>query len=250
MEHHFLCTACGKCCHGWLPLTLDEAVAHAGTFPLAMIWTPVRRGSKAYAPAIRLGVTLTLHDRHDITVLVMPTVYLPPHFPCPWLTEDGLCRIHADKPLRCQTMPFYPYQSAGEQRSYLTPRAGWACDTSATAPVVYRDKTIVDADAFNREETELQRQAPELRTYAALLLKTTPTLSAHLGKAMKNPAGGKLIIDFASFLSTSKRIDARAFAGQQIPVLQDYATRTAHVPALSEYHQHYRRFAAGLQRYL
>lgn len=29
MEQRFACTACGAHCHGWLPLTLGAAVAHA-----------------------------------------------------------------------------------------------------------------------------------------------------------------------------------------------------------------------------
>lgn len=49
MEHHFRCTACGKCCYGQLPLTLADAFAHAERFPLALIWTPLREGSKDYA---------------------------------------------------------------------------------------------------------------------------------------------------------------------------------------------------------
>lgn len=55
------------------------------------------------------------------------------------LTPDDLCGIHAGKPSRCRTMPFFPYTDENDQAANLIPRPGWACDTSNAAPVVYRD---------------------------------------------------------------------------------------------------------------
>lgn len=250
MEHRFHCTACGKCCHGWLPLTVDEAVAHAGDFPLAMIWTPVRKGAKAFALATRLGATVRLDRRQEVAVLLMPTVYIPAGMPCPLLSGDGLlCAVHNTKPLRCRTMPFYPYQEEGEQRPHLTPRAGWACDTSDTAPVVYRDKKIMDPADFTRERAALMQQAPALRAYAEMMIKTNPTLLPLLAKASLSPAGGKVPVSFSSFLSQSRTIDTRAFADRQIPVLTDYAARTGDRPEWADYHAHYKRFATEMERF-
>lgn len=250
LEHRFHCTACGKCCHGWLPLTVAEAVAHAGDFPLAMIWAPVRKGAKSFALATRLGATVRLDRRQEVAVLLMPTVYIPPDMPCPRLSADGLlCTIHDTKPLRCRTMPFYPYQEEGEQRPYLTPRAGWACDTSDAAPVVYRDKKIVEPGDFTRERAALVQQAPVLRAYAEMMVKTSPSLVALLAKASLNPMGGKVPVSFSSFLSLSRTIDTRAFAEQQIPVLTDHAARTEGRPDWAEYHAHYKRFAAEMERF-
>jgi hypothetical protein len=48
MERRFSCTARGKCCHGLLPLTIGDALAHADTFPLVVMWTPVRQGGRSF----------------------------------------------------------------------------------------------------------------------------------------------------------------------------------------------------------
>jgi Fe-S-cluster containining protein len=250
MERHFHCTACGKCCFGLLPLTLDDAVRHAGRFPLAMIWTPVRQANKSFALSKRLGTTMRLPRKQEAAVLVMPTAYIPQSFSCPELTAEGLCGIHADKPARCRTMPFYPYREEKDQADLLIPRKDWACDTSPTAPVVYRDKAIVDRTDFDRERAELERQAPALRSYADLMLKAAPGVADALEKLAMKPMGGKLVLGFSTFLRLNKHVDAALVAERQIPVLTDFAARTAGVPELAEYHQHYQGFAREMERFV
>ena len=82
MERRFHCTACGKCCFGWLPLSLDDAISNAGRFPLAMIWTTLRQGAKSFALNAELGTTVELRNRKRIAVQIAPTAYIPPSFPC------------------------------------------------------------------------------------------------------------------------------------------------------------------------
>ncbi|MGE5503216.1 MAG: YkgJ family cysteine cluster protein, partial [Actinomycetota bacterium] len=166
----FACTACGRCCYGWLPLTVDDALAHAHRFPLAMVWTPVRQGHKAFALTARLGTTIRLPGRREAAVRIIPVAYLPPSQACPELAADGRCAIHADKPLRCRTMPFFPYAEEADQAEMLMPRKGWACDVSEAAPVVYRGKEIVERGDWEAERTALKQAVPVLRRYGEALL--------------------------------------------------------------------------------
>lgn len=124
MERRFRCTACGKCCYGWIPLTLGDAVRHAGRFPLAMVWSAVPQTARSFALTSSLGMALKLPKGPRIGVLISATAYIPPGYPCPELAADGRCAIHEDKPLRCRTMPFYPYKDEQDQADALVPRKG------------------------------------------------------------------------------------------------------------------------------
>lgn len=248
MERRFACTACGKCCAGWLPLTLADALAHAGRFPLALIWTPVRQGSSAYAVTARLGTTVRLPGRKTAAVRITPTGYLPPSFPCPELTTDNLCGIHAGKPSRCRTMPFFPYREDGDQADLLIPRPGWACDISPAAPVVYRDGRIMAPDDFNRERADLERQAALLRAHADGVLPVSPTLQTALAKAAGKPRDGHVVTSFASLFPRLPRDQVISAARGQLPVLLRYAERTAGEAGLAEYHRHYLAWAGEMER--
>jgi len=250
MERRFACTACGKCCFGWLPLTLGDALAHAHRFPLALVWTPVRQGGKAFDLTARLGVTLRLPDRKRVAVRVTPTAYVPPSFPCPSLTPEGLCGIHEDKPLRCRTMPFFPYHEERDQAASLIPRAGWACDTSKDAPVVYRDKKIVGREDFDREKTAILRDAPDLRSYAESHLAKVPGVREAVARAASQRAGGQVVRNFSAILYLLEAVDIRAFARRQLPVLRDFAAATSSAPETAEYHKYYLRSAAEMERLL
>jgi Fe-S-cluster containining protein len=245
-EQRFACTACGKCCFGWLPLTLEEAFAQAGRFPLAMAWTPVPRNTRAFDLTAQFGTTVHLPNRKQVAVLIAPTAYLPSSFPCPALSEEGLCAIQADKPLRCRTMPFYPYRREEDQADMLVPRKGWVCDVSEHAPVVYRQRRIVDRADFDGERAALLAQAPVLRAYADTLLRLYPAVMAQLLAATRNPAKGSFVTGFASFLRHGRQDDAIGFAKQQHPVLIDVEARTTGTPKLAEYCAFYRQSAAEL----
>ena len=243
MERRFHCTACGKCCSGSLPLTLADAWAHAGRFPLAMVWTPLRQQNKAFDLVRRIGTTLNLGGRKQIAVLIAPTAYIPQAFRCPALGADGLCSIHADKPLRCRSMPFYPYREEADQADLLAPRKGWECDTSAAAPVVYRQGKIVMRDDFERERAQLLQQAPLMRTYAEYMLKYQPQLAETLAAAAQNAKGGMVVSSVSSFLTATRQGEVAAFAAQQRAVLHDFASKTAAQPELAEFHRNYAGWA-------
>lgn len=250
MERHFHCTACGKCCSGWIPLTLEDALKHAGRFPLALIWTPLRQGAKAYDLTARQGTTLTLSKRKKLALQIAPTAYIPPALSCPELQPDNLCSIHDDKPLRCRTMPFSPYREENDQAELLIPKPDWLCDTSDEAPVVYRDKRIVERADFERERGQLLEQAKVLKVYADHVLKTAPNVVAGLEKAAKKPRGGYVVVKFSGILPRLPDVDTADFARRQLPVLEAFAGKTADLEEVEDYHAYYRDSAAGLAHYL
>ena len=250
MERHFHCTACGKCCHGWLPLSLIDALANAGRFPLAMILTTVRQGARAYDITARQGTTIPFGKRKKVAVQISPTGYLPPSFSCPALREDGRCDIHDEKPLRCRTMPFSPYRDEKDQISLLLPKEGWLCDVSAEAPVVYREKGIVERNDFDAERRVLVAQAEILRAYVDALVASAPNVAAGLDSAARKASGGYVVLNFTTVLPRLDQIDTTTFAKRQIPVLNKYARRTADDPDLKDYHRYYSDNANRLERYL
>lgn len=243
MGQRFQCTACGKCCYGQVPLTVDDAFAHAGRFPLAMVWTPLRQGSKDFAMVAQLGTTVKLASRKELAVLIVPTAYLPPSLPCPALNADNLCGIQADKPLRCRTMPFYPYREEQYQAELLKPQPGWACDVSDSAPLVFEDKKILPRDDFDQERLALQQQHPQIRRYAEYMLKYTPPLVDSLAKVSQKAKAGQVVTSLSSFLTAIRYPDVRQLAQQQLPVLEAYIAQTANQTSLQEYHLHYKTWA-------
>jgi Fe-S-cluster containining protein len=243
LERRFHCTACGKCCTGSLPLTLADAYAHSGRFPLAMLWTPLRQQGKAFQLLTRIGATVDIGKKKQIAVSIVPTAYLPNAFACPALDADGRCSIHADKPLRCRSMPFYPYREEADQADLLTPRKGWECDTSTAAPVVYRQGRILAREDFDRERRELLQQAPLMQTYAAYMLKYQPQLADRLAEAAQRAAGGNVLTSLSSFLTATRQLDIPGLAARQCAVLNDFAVRTAGCAELAEFHQNYAGWA-------
>lgn len=227
MERRFACTACGKCCFGWLPLTLDDALAHAGRFPLAVVWTPVKPASRAFATTARIGLTVRLADRKQVAVRIAPTAYLPPSMACPELKPDGLCAIHADKPSRCRTMPFFPYRAESDQADLLLPRSGWACEVGASAPVVYRDKAVVERGDFDREHEALLGQTPVLKAYGEALLGSVPGLPDALARAAAKPGGGHVALGFASLLRRLNPDNRNSLAEAQLTVLAAVSARVS-----------------------
>ena len=197
-------------------------------------------------PTARLGTVLRLPDRRQVAIRITPTVYLPSSFPCPELTPDHLCGIHDITPSRCRTMPFFPSRDETDQAQQLLPRPGWECDTSERAPVVYRDRLIVDQGDFAVERQELLSQAGPLRDYATAAITASPGLLASVAQAAGR--GGHVVVGILSFLPRLPEFDALAFATQQRPVLIGFAERTAQRPELQEYHAHYVEWSRTVDR--
>ncbi|MDD2324755.1 MAG: YkgJ family cysteine cluster protein [Alphaproteobacteria bacterium] len=249
-EQRFACTACGKCCYGWLPLSLDEALAHADKFPLAIALTPVKPSERHYKVTTHLGTVFQLPSRQKIALSMMPIAYIPASCACPALTDDNLCAIHRAKPMRCRTMPFYPYRDEAHQMDLLVPRKGWGCDTGPTAPVVYRDKRIVDPSAFKAERASLLDDAPALRAYVDRLLKFVPSIQGRVMKAAQSRIAGRVIVSLSSFLRTDQRMSLEAFAIKQHPVLEAWIAKTESDAGAAEYTTYYREAASDLEGFI
>lgn len=240
MEFRFQCTACGKCCHGWIPLTIEDALTHAHRFPLAVVWTTVRPGGRSYAWASRLGTTVEVRRHKPVALRVSPTAYIPPSMSCPALAPDGLCGIHEGKPARCRAMPFSPYHDEADQADLLRPKPGWACDTSSSAPVVYRGAQILARDDYESELAVVRSEAPVLRSYAEWNFRNVPEVAERLTRVATRPGGGHLVLDFTTLITRLPKVDIADFASRQRPVLEDFLKRTAGLPELADYHAQYR----------
>lgn len=247
-ERHFACTACGKCCFGLLPLTLADADAHADRFPLGVMWTPVRQNQRSFELTARLGAKVRLRDRRIVAVRITAVAYVPPSLPCPALAEDGRCSIHETKPARCRAMPFFPYVEEAEQAAQLVPRKGWDCDVSQAAPIVFRDRNVLDRADFDAERAQLLAQAPVLRTYAEAQLATVPGLLDKLGMVASRPLGGDVLLGMATLLPHWPGMDALAFARRQAPVMERFAALTEGDAAQADFTHRYRQWGREMAR--
>jgi Fe-S-cluster containining protein len=199
----------------------------------------VPQGSRDFAPASKLGITLKAPANKELAVLIVPTSFIPSSFPCPALKADNLCGIHENKPSRCKTMPFYPYREERYQAGLLSPREGWACDTSADAPVVFENNKIISRGDFDTESQELREQVPMLRQYAQYMFKYGHAFEKRLLMASTQPQKATVISSLSSFLTATKCPDAKQIAKMQLPVLNEYASKTAGDPKLREFHINY-----------
>lgn len=242
MSFRFACTACGKCCSGWIPLTIGDAVAHAGHFPIAVVWTPVRRSDRSFDRVRKLFASFRAPSGEHIGLRVVPTAYIPPQFPCPQLDAEGLCSIHETKPDRCRTMPFFPMRDEGDQASMLVPRAGWDCDTSPSAPVVYEDGRILCRDDFDRELAVMRSESRVIAEYAKRVLASSKQMAGILAQT-SGIVGGNVVLGFSTLLKTMPDIDVADVARRQLPMLRVFAEKTAAEPQLAAYHQRYKVWA-------
>lgn len=248
-EQRFACTACGLCCHGMLPLSIEEALKWADTFPLAMSATPIKPGTRGYATK-EVAVTFSAGAKKPIHLIVTPVAFIPPTAPCPQLADSGLCSIHEEKPQRCRTMPFYAYKDEDSQRDMLIPRSGWKCATGEDAPVVYRDRRIVDRAEFQRERDVISGQSLLLQRYVDTLGQYDPGFVMRTQMASKAAVPGRVIVGFVSWLRQNKDLDVLDFARRQHPVLSDWLEKTSGDPKATQFASYYREAMADLERYL
>ena len=136
-------------------------------------------------------------------------------------------------------MPFSAYRDEKDQDDLMIPRSGWECDTSDEAPVVYRDKSIVDRQDFEAEREQLVRDAAILKPYAEWLFDSVPSLRPELLKAAMKPVGGRVLVAFSTLVPRLPKVDIYALARKQYPVMKAFAERTAGDPGLVDLHQWY-----------
>ncbi len=145
-------------------------------------------------------------------------------------------------------MPFSAYRDEKDQDDLMIPRSGWVCDTTHQAPVVYRDKSIIDRQEFEVERAQLVRDAAILKPYAEWLLDSVPSLRMELHKVAMKPAGGQLLVAFSTLIPRLPKVDIFAFAEKQFPVMTAFAERTAGEAGLVDFHQRYVDSAAEWEK--
>ncbi|TWA33316.1 hypothetical protein FB009_12017 [Sinorhizobium medicae] len=170
--------------------------------------------------------------------------------PCPALGQDNLCSIQEHKPVRCRAMPFMAFKDESSQSDLLVPKLGWKCDTGPNAPVVYRDRSIVERRDFDDERAALAEQTPGLQRYVDLLLKYDPVTATRLTKAAQSAQPGRVVVGFVSYLRHNRNLDIVSFARAQQPVLTEWAEKTNGSPQLASFNTFYRDAATDLDRYL
>ncbi|MCW8915562.1 MAG: YkgJ family cysteine cluster protein [Magnetovibrio sp.] len=250
MERHFKCTACGKCCQGWLPLSIEDALTHADRFPLFMMWSPVRPGGKSYDLTAELGLTFEPKKRKRAALRITPFSYIPSSIPCPALLPDGKCGVHETKPQRCKTMPLSGARAEDDQTDLMIPKPGWECDISTDAPLVYRDKTVIERSEFTAERSALKADSPVLKAYGDFMLAGNPKLRQEVTKMALNPRGGHVIVNFSTLTPRLPQVDMFSFAAQQFPVMRAFAELTAGEGSMTKEHKRYRACADEYQRML
>ncbi|PCI41107.1 MAG: zinc/iron-chelating domain-containing protein [Rhodospirillaceae bacterium] len=250
MKRHFDCTACGKCCHGWLPLSISDALAHADIFPLFLFWMPVRPGGKSYDLTRELGIELKLKKRKRAAVRVFPVSYVPTHISCPALQNDGLCTIHESKPQRCRTMPLSGARAESDQLDLLIPKPDWDCDVSDTAPLIYDDKHITERQNFEDERQVLIADSKILKPFANLMIDGAPKLRMDLEKVANRPKGGHLILNFSTLVPRLADVDIFKLAKKQASVMLHFADQTAERTEFSDEHKRYVACAQDWQKIL
>lgn len=147
-------------------------------------------------------------------------------------------------------MPFSPTREEAEQSALLVPKPGWLCDISESAPVVYRDKKIINGDDFERERGQLMDQAAVLKTYADHLIATAPNVVAGLIQAANKKRGGYVVLKFTAVLTRMAHVDVADFCRLQLPVMTEYAEKTAGEKGLADYHEYYAECAATMEKLL
>lgn len=247
MDRHFSCTACGKCCSGWLPLSIDDALLRANIFPLFLLWTPLRQGGKSYDLTAKIGFTLKLKNRKHVAVRLTPMSYVPPQMNCQALAGDNLCSIHEQKPSRCRAMPFSASRDETDQLDLLMLKPGWECDISDSAPLVYKNKKILQPDEFLSERKKLISDSAILKPFAQLMLDSKPNLRVELEKMAARPHGGNVIINFLPLIHRLANVDINQFAVNQLMVMESMIAATAQNPQYDAEHKHYVSAATELR---
>ncbi len=145
-------------------------------------------------------------------------------------------------------MPFNPYKDEGAQSDLLVPKPGWQCETGVEAPVVYRDKRILERGDFDAELNAIDEQQPSMRRLITFTVEHNPVIREQIIGASRSPSG-RVVIGFGSLLRFEKALDPVDYARRQRPVLRHWAERTDGEAKLAEFHRFYRQAERELERY-
>lgn len=186
----FACTSCGKCCDRGPEMALSEAAALAGVFitsmlfrvyslPLAKSSKGAARWSEAQGSTLPVGAALdeerawlshfSVRDTIDrargrsLHLTISALTVDREKGRCPALS-DNLCGIYETRPLTCRTVPMHYSRPPSVLASYLdrfASKPGYACNTSADAPMVFDGRGVTDASALRTRHEALDLAASE-----------------------------------------------------------------------------------------
>jgi Fe-S-cluster containining protein len=209
MSFAFSCTKCGKCCKGGGPaLSIDEVFKYQDVFISGLHWS---------ASFVSDYETTTLADGHRVSSvdlekhlsslsgsclkregdrtypLVYPSVTgydLAPGRGCTALNADNSCRLHADKPEMCRSVPFDPVLPEAMQ-GWVLGKFDHDCmketGENSGEDLIFSSGGITDAnfrDDYGRRLSAMERDMPALTRVARLMGEEqtvfTPSLAEFL----------------------------------------------------------------------
>ncbi|MEW5726982.1 MAG: YkgJ family cysteine cluster protein [Pseudomonadota bacterium] len=249
----FSCSGCGKCCTGWLPLTLAETPSFAATAPLALVWHAHRRTQPQrphFRAARKLFPTLCLPDGGEVVPWVRTVVLVPPGTPCAHLS-DGLCAVHPTKPLRCRTMPFHSNLPADSQEDYLKLRPDWPCFVAADGKPLYDRGRFLDASYRRDYHAETEALAADARLLRKHVDETVAAGGEGFGRLLARIAttpGGHLVTPWSRLARAlvAAGTPAEAIGAALRAQAQILASRLAEGTLPEAYAAHYRALSGDV----
>jgi Fe-S-cluster containining protein len=205
-ELRFACTSCGACCNRSPEVGLSEAAALSDVFVFRLMFrlyelprtlagqlasraAPAGSGEEFYeskrllaAFAARKYAAKRRHGGKTIDYtryVTLSALALDSGAGACAALGSGRCTVYERRPLACRTVPFHysrPEASAEGVLAAFVGTPGFACDTSAGAPVVLEAGRIVDPEA-RRARGEAMELAGRDRPWAEAIMRRLNTNS-------------------------------------------------------------------------
>jgi Fe-S-cluster containining protein len=194
MSFSFACTQCGKCCKGGgHALSIDEIFKYQDVFISGLHWsahhvsndetTTLLDGSRFNSVDLHnhfdsLCGTFLKGRRGKTYPFVYPAVTgydMAPGNPCSALNEDNTCRLQADKPERCRSVPFDPMLPEAMQ-DFVLREFQFDCmneiEGNGGENLIFSGGKITDAaykDDYGKRLSAMERDMPTLSAVAQLI---------------------------------------------------------------------------------
>jgi Fe-S-cluster containining protein len=277
MSFSFACTKCGKCCKGGGPaLSIDEVFKYQDVFISGLHWsayhasddetTTLADGSRVSSVELHnhfdsLSGTF-LKRRGDKTYpLVYPAVTgydLAPGNACTALNEDNTCRLHADKPERCRSVPFDPVMPEAMQWFVLR-KFKFDCmkeiKETAGENLIFSGGKITDAgykDDYGKRLSAMERDMPTLAAVAQLIEEKPSALAPSFDQFLAATDRGRFLetsmLPLLVILIQGSEEDKRRVLGYL--VAQERLISAAIDNALRERNKSHRERTAMMRDYL
>lgn len=119
---YFKCNGCGKCCNGYVSLTIDDCFRLQDEFIISLMWRIQPVGVRKvlnytmnddeidseYNELKKSFATLTNKQGREFFVQIFPVTSDYSKNVCSKLSSDGKCTIYEKRPHICKNIPFQP----------------------------------------------------------------------------------------------------------------------------------------------